>query len=187
MSGFLFALVTVFLASLGGRDQLLVARFTGVLGRRPALLAIGLAIGCATAAIMAWGGNYIAAMLPPAGKTMLVAFALLLAAMELLWPIVPDAEREPTRSLGAIAIVLFARQSGDAARFAIFGFAALYADPWLAGIGGALGGGAALALAWLLADELAGWPPLRTIRMAAGVAAGAAGVVIALTARGLIV
>ena len=49
----------------------------------------------------------------------------------------------PTRSLGAVALVLLARQIGDGARFAVFALAAWTVWPVTAGLGGAIGGAAA--------------------------------------------
>lgn len=186
MSAFLFALVAVFLTSLGSRDQLLIARLAESLGRSAGLLIAGMLVAIATAAAMAWGGYVIAAMLPAAGKVMLVSFALFLAAVELGWPVTNGIIREPTRSLGAIALVLLVRQFGDASRFAIFAFAALSGTPWLAGAGGALGGIAAIALGWTMAGELPQNLPLRGIRIALAIATAIIALVIGLCARGLI-
>ena len=187
MPAFLFALVAVALTSLGSRDQLLVARLSSSLGRHLGLLVIGSLVAVATACVMAWGGQYVAAMLPPAGKTMLVAFALLMAAAELAWPSKVGLIREPTRSLGATALVLAVRQFGDASRFAIFAFAAATGAPWLAAAGGALGGVIAVVLGWTMGDELARILPLSAIRVVLAAVLVTAGAVIALSARGILV
>lgn len=186
MPSFLFAFVSVLLVSLGARDQLLVARLSHALGRRGSLLAIGCLSAIATSALMAWGGGYIAALLPPAGKAMLVAIALFMAAVELFWPGREKTPREPTRSLFAFALVILARQLGDAARFLVFAFAAGTGVAWLAGAGGALGGCAALVLAWLLGSELEARWPLRKLRIALGVVLLLAALFIGLSARGII-
>ena len=186
VSEFLFALVAVVLTSLGSRDQLLVARLSHSLGQHKGLLLVGCAVGCGTAAAMAWGGHYVSALLPDAGKTMLVAFALLMAAAELAWPNKAGIIREPTRSLGAAALVLAFRQMGDASRFVIFALAAALASPVLAGMGGALGAVIAVALGWILAGELERRWPLRMIRITLAIVLLVIGVLTALSARGLL-
>jgi putative Ca2+/H+ antiporter (TMEM165/GDT1 family) len=159
LDSFLFSLLLAFVLALGGRDQWLVARWADALGRSQLLLLVGLASSALTAAFMAWVGAQFAAILPPRAAQMLVAFALAIAAAELAWPVKADAPHEPTRSLGAIAIVLAARQLGDGARFAVFAFAAGASLPATAALGGALGGGGAIALGWSFgAAGLARWP-----------------------------
>ena len=106
MSAFLFAFAAVALTSLGSRDQLLVAHLAGRLGKTLGLLATGLLVSVLTAGLMAWAGSTISAMLPPAAKSMLVAIALVVAGVELAWPRQMRLAAEPTRSLGAIGLVL---------------------------------------------------------------------------------
>ncbi len=186
MPSFFFAFLAVAACSLGARDQLLVARLSGA-GRSGALLlAVGLPVAAVSAGFMAWAGDTVAAMLPDAAKTMLVAIALLLAAFELAWPNRERAPREPTRSLAALAIVLLARQLGDASRFLVFAFAAATGAPLFAGIGGAAGGGAALVFAVVMGSELVEKWPLRTIRLVLAAVVGIAAMVIGLSARGLV-
>ena len=184
MAAFLLALVTVFAVSLGGRDQLLVARLSERLGKGGGLLAVGLLASAASALLMAAAGLAMALVLPGAAADMLVAIALLVAAVELAWQRRPKLPEEPTRSLFATFAVLFARQAGDAARFCVFAFAA-GGSAWLAGAGGALGGAAALGLGIAAAGELESWP-LRAIRlMLAGVLSIMA-VAVGLAARGIV-
>jgi putative Ca2+/H+ antiporter (TMEM165/GDT1 family) len=168
MDGFLLALLLVFALALGGRDQWLAARWGQGAGRGKAAVLVVVS-GCAvmSAAAMAWIGAEFASLLPRRAAQMLVAFALGFAAVELALPMRrADPAREPTRSLGAIAIVVLARQIGDGARFAVFALAAWAALPLAAGLGGALGGAAAVALGWSAGEaSLARWP-LRAIRLA---------------------
>ena len=185
MSAFLFAFAAVALTSLGSRDQLLVAHLAGRLGKTLGLLATGLLVSVLTAGLMAWAGSTISAMLPPAAKSMLVAIALVVAGVELAWPRQMRLAAEPTRSLGAIGLVLFGYQITDAARFLVFALAAGFAFPPLAGAGGALGGAAALVLGWVAGDQLAGWP-LRAVRIALGALLLLTGLFIASSIRGLI-
>lgn len=185
MSGFLFAFVAVLLTSLGSRDQLLVAHLAGRLGKAVGLLVAGIGISVVTSGLMAWAGANVAAMLPAAAKSMLIAIALVVAGVELAWPRQTRLANEPTRSLGAIGLVLFGYQITDAARFLVFALAAGFAFPQLAGAGGALGGAAAIVLAWVVGDEMLHWP-LRLLRIVLGAALLVAGLIIGLSARGLL-
>ncbi len=181
-----FAMVATFLAGIGARDQLIVARLSGHFGGSPLVLATGLACAALTAAAMAWAGSQIGAMLSASAKPMLVAFALAAAAFELFWPITAAPAREPTRSLAALAIVLLFRQFGDGARFCIFAIAAATASPQMTALGGALGGGAALAMGWTLGHALERKLPLRGIRIGLGSVTLVLAVVIGLSVRGII-
>ena len=183
-AAFLLALATVFAVSLGGRDQLLVARLAERLGKGGGLLAVAALVATASALLMAVAGLALALVLPGPAADMLVAIGFLVAGIELAWPRNARLPKEPTRSLFATAVVLLARQVGDAARFCVFAFAA-GGSAWLAGAGGALGGTAALALGIALAGDLPRWP-LRAIRLALAALLVVAAIVIGLTARGII-
>lgn len=183
MDGFLLALVLVFALALGGRDQWLVAQWSDALGQAAPLLLTGMIAAALSAAAMAWVGAEFAALLPRRAAQMLVAFALAAAAVELAWPVKQVPPQEPTRSFGAIAIVLLARQIGDAARFAVFALAAWASLPLAAGLGGAFGGAAAVALGWAVGGAgLARWP-LRGVRLALAACLIVAAVLIGLNAR----
>lgn len=184
MAAFLLALVAVFAVSLGGRDQLLVARLAERLGRGGGLMAVGALASAASALAMAAAGLAMALVLPAAAAVMLVAMALLIAAAELAWQRKAALPGEPTRSLFATFVVILARQAGDAARFCVFALAA-GGSAWLAGIGGALGGTAALALGIALAGELDRWP-LRAIRRALAGLLLVAAITAGLAARGIV-
>ncbi|MFZ1743966.1 MAG: hypothetical protein WAT93_14005 [Pontixanthobacter sp.] len=186
MSAFLFAMLAVFLTSIGGRDQLLIARLASRLGSNWALLVVASMVAVGTAAAMALAGQYIAALLPANGKNMLVAIALLLAAVELAWPIKPRPMKEPTRSLFPIALVLISRQIGDGARFLVFAIAAGWATPLLAGAGGALGAIASVAMGWMMAENLERKLPLRMLRLALAFVIAVIAITTGLKARGLI-
>lgn len=179
------AFLAALLASMGARDQLLVAELRERLGGHGGLLAVGWLVAAVTAAVAAWGGTLIADTLFPAAKQMLLGIALVLSAFELAWPRKRATPQEPTRSLGAIAIVLFGYALTDAARFLVFAIAVGSAVPAMAAIGGALGGGAALTLGWALGGELTAWRWLRSVRLVIGIALGLAGLFLAAGARGL--
>lgn len=183
-AAFLLALATAFAVSLGGRDQLLVARLSEKLGKGAGLLAVGALAATASAMLMAAAGLALALVLPGPAADMLVAIGFLLAAVELAWQRSARLPEEPTRSLFAAFVVLLARQVGDAARFCVFAFAA-GGSAWLAGAGGALGGTAALALGIALGGELSRWP-LRALRLALAALLLIAALVIGLTTRGII-
>jgi Ca2+/H+ antiporter, TMEM165/GDT1 family len=164
----LISLLLVFALASGGRGQWLVAQFSDALGRSAPLLLVGMACAALSAVLMAWLGAGLAELLPRRAGQMLVAVALALAAVELAWPVKLPAPREPTRSLGAIAIVLGARQVGDAGRIAVFALAAWAHWPVTAALGGALGGAGAIALGWSLgAAGLARWPLAKLRRVLA--------------------
>ena len=183
MDGFLLSLILVFALALGGRDQALVGQWSDALGQSAPLLLTGIITAALSAAAMAWLGAEFAALLPRRAAQMLVAFALGAAALELAWPVKPIQPQEPTRSLGAIAIVLLARQIGDAARFAVFALAAWASLPVAAGLGGALGGAAAVTLGWAVGGAgLARWP-LRALRWGLAACLFVAAVFIGLNAR----
>lgn len=183
MDSFLLTLILVFAIALGGRDQLTVAELSDALGRSGQLLGAGLACALASAAFMAWAGAGLAGILPQRAAEMLVAFALAIAAFELAWPAKVKRPAEPTRSLGAIGIVLLARQVGDAARFAVFALAAEAVYPVTTVIGGAIGGGAAIALGWFAGARGLARFPLRALRLGLAALLFVAAVFIGLNAR----
>ncbi len=183
MDAFLLCLILTFAIALGGREQLIVAQFSESLDASPALIATAVLCACVSAAIMAYAGASMAAMLPRRAAEMLVAFALAIAAFELAWPARVKPMKEPTRSFIAIGAVLVARQVGDAARFAIFAFAAWAVFPWTAAIGGAAGGSAAALLGYSLGLSRLRRLPLRAIRIALSVLMFAAALLIGSNAR----
>lgn len=183
MDVFLLTLLLVFAIAFGGRDQLVLAGLAERLGRSPLLLATGLGCAAASAALMAWLGSSFAALLPYRAAQMLVAFALAAAALELALPVRLRTAAEPTRSLGAIGLVLLARQIGDAARFVVFAFAALAHYPVLSALGGALGGAAALALGWTMGAGTLARLPLPWWRRALALCAFLAAIALGLNAR----
>lgn len=184
MSAFLFAFAAVLLVSTGGRDQLLVARIAERSGSGGALIAVGAIASALSATAMAAAGLAMTLVLPGAAADMLVGFGLLIAAFELAWQRKTKLPEEPTASLFATLVVLLARQLGDAARFLVFTFAA-GGSAWMAAAGGALGGAGALAVGALAGADVARWP-LRAIRLALAALLGIGGIVVALSARGVI-
>ncbi|MFL0355697.1 hypothetical protein ACI5KX_04395 [Erythrobacter sp. GH1-10] len=183
MDSFLLTLLLTFTIALGGRDQLIVGQFSDAVGRSVPLLLVGMACAMASAAVMAWAGWSIAALLPSRAADMLVAIALAIAAFELGWEVRLKPMKEPTRSYVAIAVVLLARQISDAARFVIFAFAAQAVYPVTTIIGGALGGAAAIALGWFAGQAALETFPLRYLRFALALCSIVAALFIGLNAR----
>lgn len=186
MPAFYLALIAALVATLAGRETVRVARLSDGLGAGVPLLAVVWVASIASSAFAGWIGSALADQLNPAGKAMLVALALGLAAIELLVLRPPKAPREPTRSAGAVLLVLLAAQSTDAARLIVMALAASTGAPWLAGAGGAIGSGIGLTVAVLAGSELEARLPLGVLR---GTVAGllvVAALVTGLGARGLI-
>lgn len=148
MTGFYFTLLAVLLAGFGARDQITVAGLSAGQGARPGVLITGIAVCIATAAFAAWGSTYVAPMLIPKARLIFVAMALAFAGIEALLIAPRRRPAEPTSSLGALAIVLFAHQLTDAARFLVFAVAIASNSPVGAGMAGAVGSGVLLAAAW---------------------------------------
>ena len=185
MPALFLALLTSALALAGTRSAVLTARLSRELGAGAGLLVVCWGTAVATSALAGWAGALMAPVMAPAAKAMFVAAALALAALELLLTRSRPAPAEPTRSLGAMALVLFAGQLTDAARFFVLALAVATGVPALAAIGGAFGSGAVLTAAWALGGE---WErlPLRAIRLASSGAFLIAAVAVALSARGVI-
>ncbi|MXP41999.1 hypothetical protein GRI75_10140 [Altererythrobacter soli] len=186
MPALFLALLTAALGMAGGRTALLVARLSGALGGGAGLLAACWITAAATSALAAWAGSMLAPLMPPAGKTMFVAAALAVAALELLFAAPRRTPAEPTRSLGAIGLVLFAGQLTDSARFLVLALAVATGAPALAAVGGTLGTGAVLTAGWALGTQWEKHVFVRTVRFAAAALFGIAAVLAALAARGII-
>jgi putative Ca2+/H+ antiporter (TMEM165/GDT1 family) len=184
MASFLFAFVAVLLIGQGARDQLLMAQLSARLGSAP--LVAGIAAAILSACFMAWAGGAIALLLPDSARRMLVGFALIAAAAELALPIRRRVMAEPTRSLAAAFIVLVARQTGDAARFAVFALGAASALPQFVAIGGAAGGICVMAIGKLASQDMLWSSAIRAFRTALAVILLVLGIAIALNARGII-
>jgi hypothetical protein len=163
-----------------------IARLSAALGSGIALLVAGW-LACAVACLLAARlGAAVAAELAPEAKTMLVAIALLLAAGELFVLRPGPAPAEPTRSFGAVLLVLGAAQLTAAAGFLVFALAGATGSPWLAAAGGALGSGATFTAAWSMAGEWESRMPLRTLRYGVAALLLVAALVTGLAARGVL-
>lgn len=182
MTGLLFTLLAVLLASLGARDQATVAALADPRGSGGGsgggLLATAIAVSLLSAALAAAAAVAVAPMLTPKARMIFVAMALALAGLESLVFSPRRRPEEPTRSLGAFAIVLFAHQLTDSARFLVFAIAVATAAAIPAGIGGAVGGAVAVTAAWLAPDLLAGDGVRLARRIIGGLLLAGAGIVL---------
>jgi len=138
MSAFYLTLIAVLLSGLGGRDQLTLAALTRRQGPRIGVIATACVLAICTSAFAAYAASRMLTILPLQARPILEAIALAFAGLESLI-LSPKADpREPTRSLGALALVLLAHQLTDAARFTLFGLAVGTGSPLAAGLGGGL-------------------------------------------------
>lgn len=179
MTGCLFALLAALLAGLGARDQMLVAQLSARSGPRPMLLLTAMATAALASGLAAWASGEVSAELNHAAGLLLAAMALGVAGAESLLLRPGKPPREPTSSLGAAAIVLFAGQITDSTRCLILAIAIASEQPFAAGVGGAVGSGLALWLGATQARGLLGAGGLlRGIRQVAGVMLLVAGLVL---------
>lgn len=188
MDALMAALVLGALTQLGDRTPWLAAiladryRSTGTL-----LVAASIALPVNNA-VGTIGGLLVARLLTPAAKLLLLALALVLAGVT-----VNIGGKGPDRlagwKLGAfgtsvlgLAILAF----GDRMQFVTAALAARTALPWAAPVGATLGALAVCAPAILLGEARWLQLPLRPIRIASGVVLTISGVVLGLSAVGLI-
>jgi putative Ca2+/H+ antiporter (TMEM165/GDT1 family) len=155
LNGFLFALLAVQLAGIGARDQILVAQMTAKQGLRPALLIIALLTSTIAAILAGWAAAEAPLELGRSPRLAFAALALGLGGIESLLFSKPKPPKEPTQSLAAAAIVLFAQQITDSGRLLIFAIA-VATNSSLAVLGGVLGGAASLVIGWLGGAQLLG-------------------------------
>lgn len=177
MSALLLALIACALAGIGGRDSALLAGMAQRGAPRAGLIAVAGITTALTTALAAWAGGEAVALLVPDARTMLAGFALLIAGGEALLVRAPRVPAEPTHSLGALGIVMLAQQIADPVRLLVFAIALARHDALGGGLGGVIGGGAALALGAGM-PGLGPWP-----RRAAGAVLVIVGAAVALTAR----
>lgn len=169
MSGFLFAFLAVLVAAFGARDQALVAHIVRAHGPRITLLAVALLSAFAATALAGAAALRLLADVAPPARGIFAGLALLLAGGEmLLWP-APRPPAEPTRSLFAALLVLFAQQLTDASRFLILALGIATAAPIPSALGGGAASAAMLAFGWA-APELATGKRARLVRRAGGIA-----------------
>ena len=153
MSAFLFTFLAVAVAMLAGRDAVRVARLKATLDWGTAL---GITIVLAAllgGALAAWIAGSIAPLIAPSYKPVVIAIALGLAGGELLLRSPPERPREPTRSMGAITLVLLLGLVTDASGFIILALAIATGEFALAAAGGAAGAASVLFAALVAAED----------------------------------
>ena len=170
MPALFLAFLATALATLAGRDGVRIARLAaaGGNGSGVMLLAAILPAAVLAAGLAAVLADGMARMLQPEARQLLVAVALAAAGAEVLLLGPGRAPVEPTRSLFAIMLVLAGGLLTGASGFLVLALAVLSGMPLLAAVGGALGAGAALALAALAGAD---WEqvPQRSMRLGGGV------------------
>ncbi len=168
MSSFLCAFLASLLASLGARDQLLVAQMSARQGARPGLLIVALLSTALTCSGAAWLATTLASQVPGSGAKMIFAgIAITLAGGEALLHGAKRPPEEPTQSLFAAGVVIAAQQITDAVRFMVLALALLSAAPVTAAIGAFASGCVVLGTAWS-SPEIAAHPLLPKLRRIAG-------------------
>ncbi|MBO6609018.1 hypothetical protein [Altererythrobacter sp.] len=153
MDAALIALAACLLTSFGGRAHLTISMLSGSLGRSPGLLVVSAATALLATLIAAALGAAVSGQFVGEARQMIVDGALLLAAIELAVLVNLAHPREPTRSLGAIGLVLFARQLIDAPRLCILASAAALANMDHAALGGGIGAVVAATMVWIFSGR----------------------------------
>lgn len=186
MTGFFLALLACLAVELPGRDGVRVAQLAARLGRGAGLVPVIWTSAVVTSALAVFAATLIAPIMPGPARQMLVAFALALGAVELALRRAPAAPAEPTRSTGAMLLVLLAAQLADGARLIVLALAIATKAPLAVAAGGALASGAVLTLAALAGEQ---WPAFlrqRPCRLAVAGVLLVVGIVSGLDARGLL-
>lgn len=167
MSAFFLTFLAVAVAMLAGRDAVRVARLRATLGWGGPLVVTVLLAALAGAALAAWIAGSMIPLIPAAFKPLTVAIALGLAGAEVLLRAPPESPREPTRSMGAITLVLLLGMVTDASGFIILSLAIATGAPLFAAVGGAFGAVVVLCGAIVAGED---WQalPLKWIRRVVG-------------------
>ena len=147
MTAFFLTFLCVALAMVAGREAVRVARFAAAGASSIVLVALAAIVAIVACAIAAWLAGTFAPLLSAEQKGWFVAAALVLAGLEVLLLDAPAAPREPTRSLGALSLVLLAGVLADASGLLVLSLAVATGAPVLAAAGGAIGAGGVLAFA----------------------------------------
>lgn len=188
MDALLIALLGCLLGEMGDKSQLLVLALATRYNRNGAIIAGIVLAAIANAALSAFAGAWIGPMLGSDARLLFMALSVLFLGAGLFWPVSQPDTLVGWR-LGAClttAIGLFILGFGDGPQFLVLGIATRTADPWLAGIGGAIGVIAALVPVVVARDRLLAVLPLRAIRWSGGVLMIVAGALMALSAVGLL-
>ncbi len=167
MPSFFLTFVAVAAAMLAGRDAVRVARLHLALGWTLPLAMTVVLAALAGGALAAWIADEFSPLIRPQIKPLVVGLALGLAGLEVLLRVPPDTPREPTRSMGAITLVLLLGMVTDASGFIILSIAIATGEPLLAAAGGASAAILVLGAAILAAQDWLALP-LTLIRRIVG-------------------
>ena len=185
MSAFLLSLVVALIADMASRAQQTVARYTSLFGPHRGLLWIVVIAAFASATIGMLAGRWIGDLMPVDAKQMFVAVAFVWSGIAMAWPRqARRAEREPTRSLGAVGLVLTMQLMLDG-KLMLVALAAFFSPAYPVAAGGAIGGVLALTLAWQFGEKITEHGVMRTGRVVAGIGVATTGLVVGLMARSL--
>lgn len=173
MAPFFLTFLAVALAMAAGREAVLISRLAAAGASHGLLLALAGLVALGACALAAWlagaMADALAGLIGPQHQIWLVSAALALAALEVLFIDAPPPLREPTRSLGAAALVLFAGVLADATGLLVIAFSLATGAPVLAAAGGGLAAAMVLVLAAIAGAD---WEklPRRLLRWAIGLA-----------------
>jgi putative Ca2+/H+ antiporter (TMEM165/GDT1 family) len=170
MDALMAAIVAAALAHIGDRPARLAAILSDRYGRPGAVVAMAALALLAAAAIAAAAGIWLAPRLTPEAARLFLALALLLQGAGALW-----RAKAPDRLSGwrtgpwvTAFAGTFILAFGDGVQLIVMALATRAVLPWLAAIGAAVGGLAAIAPAAVLGE--AGWTalPLAPLRRIVG-------------------
>ena len=182
------AFVAALLIQPGSRSTWLAAILADRFARPGQVIAgavIALAIGNAVSAA---GGVWVAHILTPNARALLLALALVFAGIGCVETLKAPDPLSKWR-IGAFATSLFGigiLAAGDSVQFLTFALAIRSDAPVLAAIGATLGAGVVTAAAVIAGEKARRKVPIRAIRVGTGILFLAAGAIAALSAFGLI-
>lgn len=181
------ALVAAALAQIGAAP----ARLAAILAdryRRPATVILAATLALAVASALAViAGIFLAPLLTPNARLLMLALALVLQGGGALLP-----AKSPDRlagwrlgNFGTSAIGLFILFFGDGVQFVVVALAARSTVPWLAAVGATLGALAVIAPAALLGETAWQRLPLKPARLAIAILFLLTGLIVAVQAMAL--
>ena len=141
MDAIMLALVAVALANADGRTGIFLSQLLGLRDDRRLVFGLTLAAFLTNAVVAAIAGAVANAMIGQGIVTLLVAFALLSAAVSLVWPwrIGPDAASLMTTPAPLLGVRMLLFQLGDRSHFLIGALAATSGAGHWAAAGGVAG------------------------------------------------
>lgn len=187
MEAFVTTLLLTAIVQTGDRSQVLCAALAMRFDRRRSMIAAAVLASVAGSALAAAGGVMIGGWISRDALHLFYAVSLLFAGLGMLaWRRPVDLLRgwRTGPLLTALAGIVIL-QLGDKAQFVIAATAARSHDAVWPMLGGGVGTVLGLLPAIVWQDELARWP-LRAVRLGAGGAITAIGVVLALASAGLV-